>query len=94
MEDTHIETLQKYKKKLARKRETYQVKYKDDPEFKRQNRERAKAHYHKNKQTQSALKLYRYYVRNKSIQEFMDYHPEKFVLISHRFTEDQIDNLI
>ena len=69
MEDTHIETLQKYKQKLERKREVYQVKYKNDPEFKRQNRERAKAHYHKNKQTQSALKLYRWYVRNKSIEE-------------------------
>ena len=88
------EILKKYKNRLTRKREIYQIKYKDDQMFQQKNRERAKNHYQKDKQKQSSLKLYRYYVKNKSIQEFMDFHPEKFVLISDRFTLDEIDNLI
>ena len=88
------ETLKKYKNRLSRKREIYQIKYKDDPIFKEKNRERARQHYQKDKLKQSSLKLYRYYVKHKSIQEFMDYHPEKFLLISDRFTLDEIDNLI
>jgi len=88
------EILKKYKNRLSRKREIYQIKYKNDPIFQQKNKERAKEHYQKDKLKQSSLKLYRYYVKHKSIQEFMDYHPEKFLLISDRFTLDEIDNLI
>jgi len=94
MEDTHIDTLKKYKQRLQKKRETYQIKYKNDPIYMQKNRERAKSHYHRNKEKQQALKLYRYYVREKSVEEFLDYHPDKFLIISDRFTEDQIDQLI
>ena len=88
------EILKKYKNRLSRKREIYQIKYKNDPICQQKNKERAKEHYQKDKLKQSSLKLYRYYVKHKSIQEFMDYHPEKFLLISDRFTLDEIDNLI
>jgi len=94
MDDDHIDTLQKYKNRLSRKREIYQTKYKNDPAFIEKNRQRAKSHYQKNKQQQSALKLYRYYAREKSIQDFIDFHPEKFILISSKFTLDEINNLI
>ena len=90
----HTETLKKYKNMLSRKREIYQTKYKNDPSFQAKNRERAKQHYHKNKEKERCLKLYRYYVRNKSVQEFIDFHPDKFLLISNKFTLDEINNLI
>lgn len=92
--DDPDETLKKYKNRLSRKREIYQIKYKHDPIFQQKNRDRAKQHYQKDKQKQSSLKLYRYYVRHKSVQEFIDCHPEKFLLISDKFTLDEIDNLI
>ena len=92
--DDPDQLLKKYKNRLSRKREIYQIKYKDDQMFQQKNRERAKNHYQKDKQKQSSLKLYRYYVRHKSIQEFMDCHPDKFLLISDKFTLQEIDNLI
>tara|TARA_R100000935_G_scaffold22517_1_gene41438 strand:- start:687 stop:971 length:285 start_codon:yes stop_codon:yes gene_type:complete len=94
MEDDHKKTLEKYKNRLSRKREIYQLKYKNDPEFQQRNRERARAHYEKNKQKERSLKLYRYYIRHKSVEEFIDYHPDKFLLISNKFTLDEIDELI
>ena len=94
MEDDHVDTLEKYKNRLSRKREIYQMKYKNDPIFQEKNRQMAKNHYQKNKERQSALKLYRYYAKHKSIEVFIDYHPAKFLLISDKFTLEQINNLI
>jgi len=93
-EPTHIDTLQKYKLRLEKKRDVYHTRYKYDKEFINKNRERARSHYHRNKEKQQALKLYRYYLREKTKQEFIDCHPEKFIMISDRFTEDEIDALI
>lgn len=94
MEEDHTQTLEKYKNRLSRKREIYQLKYKNDPQFQEKNRQRARDHYQKNKQKESCLKLYRYYVKHKSVEEFIDYHPDKFLLISSKFTLEEIDNLI
>ena len=95
MEDEdHRETLLRYINRLERKREIYQSKYKNDPVYQEENRKRAREHYHANKEKQSALKLYRYYVKHKSKEEFVDYHPDKFVIISDTFTLDEIDDLL
>lgn len=94
MEDDHIATLETYKRRLEKKRDVYQIKYKNNPDFIKKNRERANAHYHANKERQRALKLYRYYIKYKTLKEFIDYHPDKFLMISDKFTLDEIDALI
>ncbi len=94
MEDDHVKTLALYKRRLEKKRDTYHIKYKNNPDFIKKNRERARDHYHANREKQAALKLYRYYLKYKSLQEFIDFHPDKFVMISDQFTLEQIDNLI
>ena len=49
-EPTHIDTLQKYKLRLEKKRDVYHTRYKYDKEFINKNRERARSHYHRNKE--------------------------------------------
>tara|TARA_R110001592_G_scaffold18271_3_gene76071 strand:- start:9296 stop:9637 length:342 start_codon:yes stop_codon:yes gene_type:complete len=86
-----------YTKRCERDRVKYQRK-KDDPEFIKQNRLRAKAHYEtiykekkkqnyeNNKQLLQIKSLFRYYKKNDRVEAFKTKYPERYqILQDHGF---------
>lgn len=86
-----------YQKQRDRDKLKYQNK-KDDPDFIKQNRDRAKAHYQANKQIKAdnyknnkdflrCRSLHNYYKLNNRVDEFIDKYPDKVTLLKdHGFT--------
>ena len=86
--------LEQYEKKRAREKERYD-RIKETEEFKIQNRERAKLHYHNNKEQSknkyesdrdfhNARSSYYYFKRNDRLDIFKKTHPDKVQLLIER----------
>ena len=87
--------IRRYERRIITEREKYQKK-KDDPEFIKQNRERASDYYEKNKdkvkqkyeenkEFYKAKNLLRYWQNhNKDLSQIEHLHPEKYKLLKDR----------
>ena len=87
--------IRKYERRVIADREKYQKK-KDDPEFIKQNRERASAYYYDNKDKKKqqyqdnkevikAKSMLRYWTRNnKDLSEIETKHPESYKILKDR----------
>ena len=96
MTDEEIkQIIRRYERRLITDREKYQ-RVKDDPEFIKQNRERARLHYQENKDRKlqeyqdnkefyKARSLLRYWQRqNKDLSEIETKHPDKYKILKDR----------
>ncbi len=95
LSDAEIEKIiEAYKKKREYDQQKYQEK-KDDPEFIKQNRERAAKHYaqnsgakkaiyQKDKEFYNARSSYNYYKKRNNLSVFKDKHKEKYDLLVER----------
>ena len=86
--------LNQYERKRVKEKERYE-RIKDTDEFKSQNRNRAKTHYEKNKESKklkyienkefmSARSSFAYYKRLDRLEEFKTKFPEKVKLLNER----------
>jgi hypothetical protein len=87
--------IRRYERRITLEREKYQKK-KDDPEFIKQNRERANQHYklnrekklqeyQDNKEVINAKNMLRYWKQhNKDLTEIEHKHPEKYKILKER----------
>tara|TARA_R100000773_G_scaffold13855_1_gene12712 strand:- start:5200 stop:5508 length:309 start_codon:yes stop_codon:yes gene_type:complete len=87
--------IRRYEKRLIRDRENYQ-RVKDDPEFIKQNRERASNYYYANKEKKKqqyqdnkeiikAKNMLRYWKQhNKDLSELETKHPENYKILKDR----------
>jgi len=99
-EINHI--LELYKKKKIKRADDYQKK-KDNEEFKIKNRERAKAHYHKNKELKQnaymenkevikARSSYNYYKKRDRLDEFKEKFPFRYEkLVCNNYISEATD---
>jgi len=96
MTDEEIkQVIRRYERRIRLDREKYQ-RVKDDPEFIKQNRERASAYYHANKEKKQqayqdnkeihkAKNLLRYWKKeNKDLTQSETKHPEKYKILKDR----------
>lgn len=96
--------LEKYKSQREKDKIIYQKK-KQNPEFVKKNRERAKQHYHnnpemkkkyyeENKELQQAKSSYHYYLKNNNVEKFKTKKPEKYeLLLKINYFKDQNPSL-
>ena len=87
-----IKILKAYEQKRDREKQYYQEVKKDNEEFIKKNRERAKNHYNqnkdlrkekynKNKELNQIKSLYRYYEKREKVDLFKEKHPEKYTTL-------------
>ena len=106
LSDAEIERIvAAYKKKREYDKAKYQKK-KDDPEFIKQNRERAARHYEKNagarkaiyqkdKEYYTAKSSYNYYKRTNNLSVFKDKHKEKYdLLVERKYITSDLEILV
>jgi len=104
-EEEIINILNQYKMHKQRMQERYE-RVKDTDEFRKQNRERAKKHYHMNKEKKhqkylenkdivNARNIYYYYKNSiNNIDLFIERHPEKYELLKKNgYFKDQNPSL-
>lgn len=95
IEICHIVSL--YKNQREKDKNRY-LKIKDSEDFKKKNRERAKAHYNKtreiraqrykdNKDVRLAKNCYYYYKRCGRVEDFKNKYPERYDLIQSSFSD-------
>lgn len=93
MSDEHIKSIVRaYERGREREKARYQLKCKNDPEFQKKNRDRAKLHYSKNKDKKksyydvnrdviNAKSLFKYYKKQGRVDHFKSKFPDRHELI-------------